>query len=292
MKTAALPGFVRSTLGRVRVRGVPRILLSTSRLVLGNEPRLRRVAGGYDLHIDPRDGDQCMMYYGFYGAGILHFAEQILEPGDAVFDVGAQIGFFSGAFAQMVGPSGRVTAFEPDPRVWPRLLAGVQRNDHLPVTPMNVAVAGTSGDVTLHVSPTAGWSTLMDCDYPEVEAVSVPARALDDLIGAEDLGWERLRLIKIDVEGAELAALEGMRELLTKYQPHLVCEMNAGCLRDSGHSPEALLGLLDNLGYSAQAILEPRGFFRGGEPDVVDVRSERDLPWAVGDLLCTPRGDL
>ena len=180
--------------------------------------------------------------------------------------------------------------FEPDPRVWARLIEGIHKNDDLPVTAKNVAVAANEGEATLHVSPTAGWSTLMDCDYPEVEAVTVKTITLDDLMGQEDLGWDRLRLIKIDVEGAELDALAGMRRVLTELQPHLICEMNVQCLNDGGHSPDELITTLLDLRYTVQAIVEPSGFFRAGDPDLVDVVCEGDLPWGVGDLLCTPRG--
>ena len=89
----------------------------------------------------------------------------------------------------MVGSTGRVVTFEPDPLVWPRLLEAVRRNDKLPITPRQEAVTTGSGTAVLHVPPTAGWSTLLDCDYPEVDAVNVRTTSLDDLLGEDlDLG--------------------------------------------------------------------------------------------------------
>jgi FkbM family methyltransferase len=291
MTTPVLSKLVRSTVAKVRIRGVPSLLFSTSKLVLGERPRLLQVARGFFLHLDPTDGDQCMMYYGLYGRGMLHFVDEILQHGDTAFDIGGQIGFCAGAFAQMVGSIGTVVTFEPDPNVWPRLIEGIHKNDDLPVRAKNIALSDETGEATLHVSPTAGWSTLLDCNYPEVEAVTVTTKRLDDLLGFEDLGWERLRLIKIDVEGTELAVLDGMREVLGKFRPYLICEMNVACLQDGGRTPTELLAMLDELGYTVQAIVEPQGFIRTGGPDLVDIENEGDLPWPVGDMLCTPRSD-
>ena len=82
-----------------------------------------------------------------------------------------------------------------------------------------------------------------------------------------------------------------MRHVVERYKPHVVCEMNAPCLRDGGRTPEDLLAKLHGFGYDVQAIREPRGFFRGASPRSSTSRTRADLPWPVGDLLCTPRGD-
>lgn len=288
MAAPLVPALLRSTIGRMRMQGIPRMLMQVSRFTLGTTPRLLPVAHGYQLHLDPTDGDQCMMYYGFYGSGILHCAREILRPGDTALDVGGQLGFFAAAFAQLVGPTGRVGTFEPDPRVWPRLTAGIEANVELNVIPRNAAVAASEGTMTLHVSPTAGWSTLIDCDYPEVESVDVQTVTLDGLRSREDLGWDRLRLIKIDVEGAEIEALRGMATVLDQHRPYLICEMNVDCLVDNGRAPDDLLQQIQGHGYQIQAIVEPRGVFRNGPPQRVPVRSAADLPWTVGDLLCSP----
>ncbi len=288
MTNHVLPGMLRSTLARVPVRGVPSLLHQITKLILGDRPRLLRVAAGFDLHIDPTDGDQCMMYFGRYGRGILHFAGEVLRSGDTVLDIGGQIGFFANAFADLVGPTGQVVTFEPDPQVWSRLLRGLRHSQHQTILARHFAITETSGTAMMHVSPTAGWSTLLDCDYPEVATVAVQTRSLDSLLDAPEIDWSRLRLIKLDIEGAELAALRGMTKTLARHRPRLICELNRSCLHDGGHTPDELLDLLRAQDYRVQAIVEPRGLLRGAEPRLVEVREAADLPWQFGDLLCHP----
>ena len=75
-------------------------------------------------------------------------------------------------------------------------------------------------------------------------------------LDALDLGEGRIKLVKIDVEGAEQLVLEGMQRLLTEHRPYLIVEVTDRFLAAFGHSSESLCQMLKALGYAAYEITE------------------------------------
>lgn len=177
-----------------------------------------------------------------------HLFRQLLRPGMTVVDMGAFIGHYSILGAMEVGKFGHVYAFEPDPRILPKLkynvhLSGCEDN----VTIIPAAVSNKTGEGQLF-SGKEGWQTI----YPRaVDHMSVPIEvtSLDTYFNA--LGWPTVDLMKMDIDGAEIWALEGMVEL-SRRNPHLklVIEFAPYHIREAGGTPERFFETLQRVGFS------------------------------------------
>jgi FkbM family methyltransferase len=189
------------------------------------------------------------------GLGSEHRVMQLLlRAGDTFLDVGANHGSFAILASHLVGPSGRVVAVEPQPR-----LADLVRRSlaeaPAPFDVHAVALGEYHGEAALHV-PTAGSGAASVVARPRTPArtLTVPLRRGDDL-----LAWRlfpgRL-MIKLDVEGSEPAFLEGARGMIEARRPVLLFELSAQQARAAGHTPEALLAKLRALGYTQFAEVD------------------------------------
>ncbi|UFN50973.1 FkbM family methyltransferase [Roseomonas sp. OT10] len=179
------------------------------------------------------------------------FILAVLEPGDGFIDVGADIGWFSVLAAQAVGPRGRVHAFEPRADLAGRLRQSIADNgfeDRCRVE--MIALGAEEGAIDLAWVPderNPGHSFIVPRSMPEgaVSLGRVPVRPLDAL-GLDG----PVRLIKIDVEGAEPLVLRGAQGLIARDRPILLIELFPYWLgRVSGTTADALLTQLRGWGY-------------------------------------------
>jgi FkbM family methyltransferase len=169
-----------------------------------------------------------------------------------VIDGGANEGVYTTFFATRVGPEGCVLAVEPSPRDLAKLQANVVLNDTDWVRMVPAALAEQEGEATLLVAGDdhAGQNTLGDIIYPgvsQVGRVQVPATTLDAL--ATSYRLDRLDIVKLDVEGAEIRALSGGSGLLQRFKPLLLLEASDASLRRQGGTLGGLLALLTDTGY-------------------------------------------
>jgi FkbM family methyltransferase len=179
---------------------------------------------------------------------LLRLAAEVVRPGDTVWDIGANLGLFSFAAAAMAGPRGHVLAVEPDTD-----LAGLLRRSagrdaarsarHAPVEVLPVAVAGDLSVGRFHIarrnratSHLTGFGTPMTGGVRSTRLV--PTLTLDWLAAH----FPAPAVVKIDVEGAELAVLSGSAQLLAT-SPVVICEVSA-------QNSEAVSGLLARYGYT------------------------------------------
>ena len=150
-----------------------------------------------------------------------------LGEGGVFYDVGANLGFFSLLAARFAGHDpGWVYAFEAAPQNASAIRRNAQLNGVENITVIDKAVSSKAGRGQLQVVDDQSWSKLAEYGrHPNTEEViEVELVALDDLV----LGGE-IRpptVVKIDVEGAELAVIEGMRETIEKHQPAIICELH------------------------------------------------------------------
>ena len=150
-----------------------------------------------------------------------------VTPGDVVLDVGANLGAYTLLFAQWVGPSGRVLAFEPAPEPREGLMRLLEANGlSSRVKVVQAAVSDAEGSAIFRADGVNGGSRLVG--RPEAGAVTVPTVTIDAVCSREGV---TPRFIKIDAEGAELDVLRGAREtiaaagaglkLYVEMHPHL-----------------------------------------------------------------------
>jgi FkbM family methyltransferase len=150
-----------------------------------------------------------------------------LPRGGVFFDIGANLGFFSLLAAHIAGlADGRVYAFEAAPDNAAAIRANAALNAIENVDVLAVAVADRSGTGRLQVVDDQSWSKLAEYgEHPLTEKViDVELVAIDALVAAGRVPPPTV--VKIDVEGAELAVLEGMRETIERHRPAIICELH------------------------------------------------------------------
>lgn len=168
-----------------------------------------------------------------------------LAPGDHAIDVGAHLGDVTRQILQSTGDDGRVLAIEP----LPHLAAGLRETLADAVIVEECALTdGAAGEAEfVHVRNNPGYSGLRERDYPEepqLERFTVRTRPLDELVEAHGL---RPRLIKIDVEGAEVLVLRGARETIRTCKPVILVEHGTAAV-GYGESPETFFDCVTDLG--------------------------------------------
>jgi FkbM family methyltransferase len=159
---------------------------------------------------------------------------RLVRPGDTVFDVGANIGYYTVLFSRWAA-QGRVVAVEPDRGNLGVLRENIRRNGLANVATVEEAVSDARGSATLYRDQVTGRTSSLEQDATHVEgpapvqADQVPVTTLDDLSAAH--GYPDV--IKCDVEGHELAAFRGARETLSRG-PILMLESHAATRAELG----------------------------------------------------------
>ncbi len=187
--------------------------------------------------------------------------DNIVQPGDTVVDVGANIGYYTCAFGRKVGPAGRVIAFEADPATCELLRDNVFLNYIESWTAYrNVAVSSSPGTLKLFRRKFYRGNTSIIRLHPTVlegfgdtdEEFEVRCDSLDSLLANVD---RPVSLIKIDVEGAERLVLEGMRDVVRRSPGiRVIFEWALWTIRDAGGSPRQIWDLIRGFGFKASEI--------------------------------------
>ena len=154
---------------------------------------------------------------GYYEPEVVRVLEALLKPGSVFFDVGAHLGQYTLIASRLVGPSGQVHSFEPDPLTFRSLRGNCQRNSITNVRLTQAALSDREGTARFHFANNLdiGSNSLAECDPYNVSGRSATVRCitLDGYRQAQ--ATTRVDLVKMDVEGAELAALSGAAKLFS-----------------------------------------------------------------------------
>jgi FkbM family methyltransferase len=160
-----------------------------------------------------QDIQRCLYWFGVWEPSLTAWIAARLRPGDTFVDVGANIGYFSLLAAGLVGSEGRVVAVEASPSTYEQLRGNLALNGPTNVRALKMAAGRAREWLVLYrgTDDDCGRASLLPRSdrAPEAEIEVAP---LDDLIDPAERA--RLRLVKIDVEGAELSALEGAASLI------------------------------------------------------------------------------
>lgn len=159
----------------------------------------------------------------------------LISKGSTVIDAGAFLGDHTIAYADKVGPGGRVFAFEPNPKSFGCLVHNMKERPW--VQCFNAALGNCRMPLSLVENPNVGAGYVVPGDGPRSKLI-------------DDLQLEQCDFIHLDVEGFELFALQGGIATLSRLKPILVLEVNAGCLDRCGLTEADLFRFLSSLGYS------------------------------------------
>lgn len=213
---------------------------------------------------------QYLYYFGIWEPEVTQFVQRRLRPGDVFIDVGANIGYFSLLGAKCVDSQGHVVAVEASPPIYGQLVANLKRNRTSNVSAFNVVAAGETGRAKLYSGqPYNCGATSSIVLGGEEEVAEVDAAPLTDLVQPEH--WRRTRLVKIDVEGGELAVLRGLGDWFhdgCSLREYLV-EVHPVLLESQGFTADDVLALFKSIGYQPYVIAndyEPASYLRRQRP--------------------------
>lgn len=231
--------------------------------------------------------------FGVWEPNLTAHAQRHLRAGDTAVDIGANVGYYSCLFASLVGPHGRVVAFEPLPAAHDQLMRNLALNDFTGrVDVRQQAVGATPGRTHLFQAPAdnigSTTSTPVD-DYSETESVEVVRIA--DVLSTDQL--ETLRLVKIDIEGDEMNALIGFGDWLHRLPDdcRITVEVVPRMMLARGQTPEQLMELMDSAGFRPFIVPNPYSpvdYAARGEP--VPPQRYRGESFRVADFVFARSG--
>jgi FkbM family methyltransferase len=172
----------------------------------------------------------------------------IIEPGDVVLDIGAHIGYYTLLFAKLVGQNGKVFAFEPEPTNFQLLEKNVSINGYSNVTLEQKAVSNRNEKKKLYLSKeSSGMHTIYKSQYANLDSVKIETISLDNYFSNYR---GKIDFIKMDIEGSEYTALEGMQTILQRQNNiKLLVAFFPSAIREYGYKPEQCIDLLMSSGF-------------------------------------------
>lgn len=202
-------------------------------LYLGDGVALGVILGRYKFYVDTRDvgfGAHVLLD-GCWEPWLTVFMARRIKPGMAVMDVGANHGYYTLLFADLVGPEGKVAAVECNPGLCQLLRRSITVNGFdSRVQLLEQAAMDREGSVTIHIDPTEpkNGRVLAAHEGAAGGAITVRGGAL-----AQDLkAWKKVDFIKMDVEGSEESALAGLWPMIERDRPEMLLEFNVHRCKD------------------------------------------------------------
>ncbi len=223
------------------------------------------------LQVNPSDHiQQQLFWYGFYEKKYILTWESLVAKNSFVLDIGSNIGYYA-LVAASKAVQGKVIAFEPAPATHLQLLENIKLNAIKNIRPELLAVGDQAGERVFFTSDdgNSGMAGFIKPGNTPGNEIRVQSVRLDEWFITNAI--PRLDLVKIDIEGAELGALSGMRSLLEQFHPVLMIEVQDALLKRFGHSKEDVFSFLAELNYKAFLITSPT------ERIAVDKPMEDDL---------------
>jgi FkbM family methyltransferase len=207
----------------------------------------------------------------------LDFFKRVIEPGDVIVDVGANIGTHTVFFAKATGITGQVYAFEPQRLMFQTLCANLALNSLVNVFARQAAVSDAPGELAV---PTLDpW---VEQNFGGMQLGKVNAGEAVPVITIDSMNLPNCHLMKVDVEGMELAVLKGAEKTIRKYQPVLYVE------NDRVERSEALVKYIDSLEYEMYRhmppLFNPENFLKNTENVFGTIVSN--------NMICVPVGTL
>lgn len=186
-----------------------------------------------------------------YEPEVIRALRKYLRQGDTCIDVGGHVGYLTLLMARTVGPKGKVVTFEPMPETYQVLKENVSLNGLKNVKLEQAAVgeSETIGSLIFEANQQLTWTPSATAYgvRGKSKSLSVPVTSLDHYVGNTGL---HPRLIKVDVEGAELDVLRGARRVLREDGPTVLVEVHGV----GGEYEQAVLTLLEECGYVTQPL--------------------------------------
>src|SRR3989344_1260119 len=212
------------------------------------------IVDGNRMFLDKGDSMRLSILGIYEPLAVKNFQESV-QAGDVVLDIGAHIGYYTLMAAKRVGKKGKVYAFEPNQDNCALLTKNLKLNNFKNVVLVNKAVSRSSGKVKFFLSNVStGMHSLIDIDNKSENIIEIEAVSLNDFFGKK---IPTVSIIKMDIEGGEYTALEGMNHLLKKSKHMaILTEFSPFSIIKAEKSPRGFLNLLMSYGFKLCSIEE------------------------------------
>lgn len=209
---------------------------------------------GFELVIDMTDHTfRDLYFHGEYQPDVTRVIEQLAEPGQVWLDIGANVGYFSMLLSNLLGDSGKVIAFEPNPLTRGFLELSIKRNRRKNIQVYSCALGANEAVSELYLPKNPDGvlgghgrpSLIQQGDIDEAVALKVEIRSLDSIL-SETKVWG----VKMDVEGYEPEVLKGAQNLFATNPPSVILS-EVTHLPDVLMKPDDLVRSIVGLGYKA-----------------------------------------
>ena len=193
-----------------------------------------------------------------YDISLCEYFRKHLSQGDIVLDVGANVGYVSAVAASCVGTSGEVHGFEPLFRCFERLQVLRKLNPQFHLFFNNVAAGAEKGLASISFDSRGDLrNASMVPGKQRPEAQEVPVWRLDDYIAEHIVSPERIKIIKIDVEGFEFSVLRGLERFFAASvsKPLIICEIKPWEIRKLGYTMKDFDQYMKKFGYQAYSMI-------------------------------------
>jgi FkbM family methyltransferase len=215
------------------------------------QDRLVTTRAGFRMRLRTADFIQRYVYaFGAWEPNLTRWIERTLRPGDVFVDVGANVGYFTLLASRLVGPAGRVVAIEASMGNHRILQDQIALNDARNVRTVQAAASHERSRLRLFRDPGGNLGLTSTADHgglePEAEVDCYP---LADLLQPDEI--DRVRVIKIDVEGGELDVVRGLAPLLGRLprEAQIICEVAPERIVARGQRIGELMGIFRDAGF-------------------------------------------
>ena len=189
---------------------------------------------------------------------IVNLVKNEIKKGDVVIDIGAHIGYYTVLFAKLVGPKGRVFAFEASPTNFEILKKNVNVNGYQNVTLNNKAVSDKNGKLTLYITGRTSTENFLFKPENFVDSSKIKNTIEIDSITLDEYFRDfkgQINFLKMDISGAEPRVIKGMGSILSKNDSlKIQQEWWPNAIRTHGNEPDSHLKLLTQMGYKIYEI--------------------------------------
>lgn len=177
---------------------------------------------------------------------------QLVKEGDVVLDLGANIGYWTCLFSELVGKNGRVYSFEPSPGNFELLKKNVEANGYRNVILEQKAVAERTYNTELYLSKGSMDNRIYRPNEPR-NSVQVEVVALKDYFANSGI---KIDFIKCNIQGADFAALQGMGDIM-RTSPNLkvIVEFDPTMWREYGSKPSEFIDFMSLNGFDFYELL-------------------------------------
>lgn len=197
-----------------------------------------------------KDSNLSRLIYDGFEKNELELTGKILKNGDIFLDIGANIGLYSLTASSLVGETGIVISFEPTPKTFSRLVENIQLNNLSNIRAYNIGISHKEELLSLNISENGyeAWNTFASTSSEKFQHTKYIQVSMLD-IQCDKIDKNKIKLIKIDVEGWEKYVLLGGTNLFKNYNPVVMVEFTETNTYAAGYFVQELYDILYNWGY-------------------------------------------